>query len=536
MANNTEHQQQFNHRQHERSESSNAISNERQISPSSTRESSESKSSLQAEKRGKSLSPTQETTEALVFFSEPDVAQPSIDYQNSKKFCGEMNDTSIMINQSVTNDKNIDLATLPASKLNINTKWNGHSNMQPEPQLTIRMSRSKTDKENEPNNYRPIESKLENEIVAKNVKDTKPILEHRFFRIRDNVHGPPAIPGSGRNGKKMDHPYSSVNNMPSQSSGIKKKSSLQYWCHATTVFSIIYVIISTLFFIGTTVGLVTYQYTYGNMLQQRDTLQIYYKIISKAILLKPETIQNITSTLICEEANVTKAVNDSCATTFDSYFETWNLCILADKKKFRYGCWCCNQKEYEQRLQTRKDDIEACLVENDDIASTALLSKVIYYIESQNSSITTSDIYETEKYIRMQKKTIYEMREIVQLVSLLILATSFGLCIFTWFFQKCCFDNCCSLCSRRCLGTCCRKIALEDTESGTDQILIDKTISAKRNNRVHSNDPRATPAFEEENSSRVETVAKETILMTPKSGFVQAHHQNYLYKAGKETN
>ena len=83
---------------------------------------------------------------------------------------------------------------------------------------------------------------------------------------------------------------------------------------------------------------------------------------------------------------------------------------------------------------------------------------------------------------------------------------------------------------------CCRNIALKDTESGTDQILIDKTISAKRNNRVHSNDPRATPAFEEEMKSRLETVAKETSLITPKSGFIQAHHQNYLYKAGKETN
>ena len=110
-----------------------------------------------------------------------------------------MNDTTIMINQSVTNDKNIDLATLTASKLNINNKWNGHSNIQPEPQSIIRMSGSKTDKENVPNNYRPIESKLENEIVARNAKDTKPILEHRFFRIRDNVHGPPAIPGSGHN-------------------------------------------------------------------------------------------------------------------------------------------------------------------------------------------------------------------------------------------------------------------------------------------------------------------------------------------------
>ena len=482
------------------------------------------------------MSPKQEITEVPVFFSEPDVAQVSMDYQNSKTFRGEMNNTASMINQKVTNNKHIDLATLPASKLNINTKWNEHSNIQHEPQSTIRMSRSKTDKDKEPNNYHPIESQSENRIVVRNVKDTKTISEHRFFRIRDNVHGPPAISGSERTGKKVDHPYSSVNNMPSQSSGIKRKSSLQYWCHATTVFSIIYVIISTLFFIGTTVGLVTYQYTYGNMLQQRDTLQIYYKIISKTIALKPETIKNITSTLICEEDNVTKAINDSCATTFDTYAETWNHCILADKKKFRYDCSCCTPKEYEQRLQTRNDDIEACLVRRDDIASTALLSKVIDYIEKQNSSITTSDIYETEKYIRMQKKTIYEMREIVQLVSLWILATSFGLCIFTWFFQKCCFDNCCSLCSKRCFGICCRKIALEDTESGTDQILIDKTISAKRNNRVHSNDPRATPAFEEETKSRVETVAKETSLMTPKSGFVQAHHQNYLYKAGIETN
>ena len=136
----------------------------------------------------------------------------------------------------------------------------------------------------------------------------------------------------------------------------------------------------------------------------------------------------------------------------------------------------------------------------------------------------------------MQKKTIYDMREIVQLVSLLILATSFGLCTFTWFFQKCCFDNCFSIFTKRCFGICCPRSGLEDTESGTDQILIDKTISAKRNNRVHSNDPRATLAFADEKKSREETVTKETILMTPKSGFVQAHHQNYLYKAGKETN
>ena len=268
MANNTEHRQQ------QRIESNNAISNERQSNSPATEESSESKSSLQAEKRCKSLSPEQETTEAPVFFSEPDVVQVSLDYQNSKTFRGEMNNTAIMINQKVTNDKNIDLSTLPASKLNINTKWNEHSNVQPEPQSTNRMSRSKTDKDNEPNDYHPIESKSENKIVARNVKDTKTILEHRFFRIRDNVHGPPAIPGSGRNVKDMDHPYASVNNMPSQSSGIKRKSSFQYWCHATTVFSIIYVIISTLFFVGTTVGLVTYQYTYGDLLQQKDTLQI----------------------------------------------------------------------------------------------------------------------------------------------------------------------------------------------------------------------------------------------------------------------
>ena len=296
MANNTELQQQFQHRQQQRSESNYAISNERQSNSPATGESSESKSSLQAEKRCKSLSPEQETTEAPVFFSEPDVAQVSLDYPNSKTFRVGMNNTAIMIKQKVTNDINIDLATLPASKLNINTKRIEHSNVQPELQSTNKRSHSKTNKDNEPNNYHPIESKSENKIVARNVKDTKTILEHRFFRIRDNVHGPPAIPGSGRNGKNMDHPYSSVNNMPSQSSGIKRKSSFQYWCHATTVFSIIYVIISTLFFVGTTVGLVTYQYTYGNLLQQKDTLQIYYKIISKTIALKPETIKNITST------------------------------------------------------------------------------------------------------------------------------------------------------------------------------------------------------------------------------------------------
>ena len=77
-----------------------------------------------------------------------------------------MNNTAIMINQKVTNDKNIDLATLPASKLNINTKWNEHSNVQPEPQSTNRMSRSKNDKDDEPNNYHPIESKSEHKIVA----------------------------------------------------------------------------------------------------------------------------------------------------------------------------------------------------------------------------------------------------------------------------------------------------------------------------------------------------------------------------------
>ena len=112
MANNTEYQQRFPHRQQQRIESNNAISNERQSNSPATGESSESKSSLQAEKRCKSLSPEQETTEAPVFFSEPDVAQVSIDYQNSKTFLGEMNNTAIMINQKVTNDINIDLATL----------------------------------------------------------------------------------------------------------------------------------------------------------------------------------------------------------------------------------------------------------------------------------------------------------------------------------------------------------------------------------------------------------------------------------------
>ena len=84
-----------------------------------------------------------------------------------------------------------------------------------------------------------------------------------------------------------------------------------------------------------------------------------------------------------------------------------------------------------------------------------------------------------------QRETIYKVRKIVQIIALLILATSFGLCIITWLFKKC-LDTCCSR-GLKCFDVCCSKFILDEDDLSDDQDLIDRAMSARRNNRVHCN-------------------------------------------------
>ena len=296
--------------------------------------------------------------------------------------------------------------------------------------------------------------------------------------------------------KNMEPAYLSIgNNKEPQStlcfSGINKRT-LQRWCHTMTLFSLLYVIISILYVVGTTVGLLTYQYTYGTV-SNETSAQISYKIISRAILMKPEILQSLDSSSICHDNISIDAINvTKCKLDVDAYNEIWQSCILADQKRYKkYDCKCCRDTQSEQKQQKRQDEIELCLTEEDNVGNTKFLSRVVNKIENDNSTITTSDIYDAEIYGKRQRETVYEVRKIVQLVALLILAISSGLCVITWCAKKF-VDTCCSR-GVKCFEICCSKIILDEPDQNDDQVLIDKAIAARRreiaarNNRVHCN-------------------------------------------------
>ena len=273
-------------------------------------------------------------------------------------------------------------------------------------------------------------------------------------------------------------------------SGIRKRT-LQYWCHTMTMFSLLYVIISSLYVVGTTIGLITYKYTYGgDSISNKNDAHLFNKIISRTISINPEIIANLNASDICRynADNETNFVNDSCTRDFKFYIDVWNICSIEDQKKYKHECKCYKYEEHLKRKQEREDEIASCLKDRGKKAITNMniLSRVVDHIEKHHSSnISTVDIRDAKKYITNQRETIYKVRKIVQLVALLFLATSFGLCIITWLFKKC-LDACCSR-GLKCFEVCCSKVILDEDDLNDDQALIDRAISARRNNRVHCN-------------------------------------------------
>lgn len=313
-------------------------------------------------------------------------------------------------------------------------------------------------------------------------------------------------------------------------SGIRKRT-LQYWCHTMTMFSLLYVIISTLYVVATTVGLFTYQYTYSNV-SNKKSAQLYYKIISRTILLESDILLNLN----ISEISINGSFNQSNTTDFYSYIEMWKLCTLDDQNKYNLDCKCCNRDEFEQRQQKRQDEIELCLMEADAIININILSNVVRYIvKKHNSTIETSDIYDTERYAKSQRETIYEVRKVVQLVAILFLAISFGLCLITWLFQKC-LERCCSR-GIKCFEMCCSKVILDEPDPADDQVLIDKALAARRSNRVHSNiTPSDTESLQiDKNIKTLKSISKAKIAMSGK-GAMDKTRKNYMYKIGNDIN
>ena len=273
-------------------------------------------------------------------------------------------------------------------------------------------------------------------------------------------------------------------------SGIRKRT-LQYWCHSMTMFSLLYVIISSLYVVATTIGLITYKYTYVNdSILNKNSAYISNKIISRTISIKPEILLNLNASDFCINGTQieTNFVEDSCERDFKFYIDVWNDCTIEDQKKYKHECKCYKYEEHQKRKQEREDEIASCLKDRDTktITNINILSEIVGHIEKYHSSnISTVDIHDTRNYITNQRETLYKVRKIVQLVALLILATSLGLCIITWLFKKC-LDSCCSR-GLKCFEVCCSKVIVDDDDLNDDQALIDRAISARRNNRVHCN-------------------------------------------------
>ena len=270
-----------------------------------------------------------------------------------------------------------------------------------------------------------------------------------------------------------------------------RKRTLQYWCNTMTMFSLLYVIISSLYVVATTIGLITYKYTYGNdSISNKNEAHLFNKIISRTISINPEILPNLNASDICRynADNETNFANDSCTRDFKFYIDVWNICAIEDQKKYKHECKCYKYEEHLKRKQEREDEIASCLKDRDGktITNINILSGVVDHIEKHHSSnISTVDIRDAKSYTTNQRETIYKVRKIVQLVALLFLATSFGLCIITWLFRKC-LDACCSR-GLKCFEVCCSKVILDEDELIDDQALIDRAISARRNNRVHCN-------------------------------------------------
>ena len=300
--------------------------------------------------------------------------------------------------------------------------------------------------------------------------------------------------------KKLDSAttYLSVNsNNPKRSqsgscccSGIRKRT-LQFWCHGLTMFSLLYVIISSLYVVATSVGLITYKYTYDkDSASNKNDAYTYNRIISRTISIKPEILLNLNASDFCtyDAHNETNFVDDSCKRDFKFYIDVWNGCTMEDQKKYKHECKCYKYEEHQKRKHEREDEIASCLKDRDrkTITNLNILSKIVDHVEKYHSSnISTSDIHDAKNYVTNQRETIYKVRKIVQIIALLILATSFGLCIITWLFKKC-LDTCCSR-GLKCFDVCCSKFILDEDDLSDDQDLIDRAMSARRNNRVHCN-------------------------------------------------
>ena len=156
-----------------------------------------------------------------------------------------------------------------------------------------------------------------------------------------------------------------------------------------------------------------------------------------------------------------------------------------------------------------------------------------HVVKKHNSTIETSDIYDTEKYAKRQRETIYEIRKVVQLVALLFLATSFGLCLTTWLFRKC-LETCCSR-GGKCFEMCCSKVILDEPDQNDDQVLIDKALAARRSNRIHCN-AAATKSESlqiDKTINILKNVSKAKLAMSRHAG-IDNTRKNYMYKIGND--
>ena len=179
---------------------------------------------------------------------------------------------------------------------------------------------------------------------------------------------------------------------------------------------------------------------------------------------------------------------------------------------------------------------ELCLVERDAIDNINILSKVVeHVVKKHNATIKTSDIYDTIRYAKRQRETIYEIRKVVQFIALLLLVTSFGLFLISWLFRKC-LKTCCSR-GIKCFEVCCSKVILDEPDPNDDQVLIDKALAARRSNRIHCNaDSTSTESSQiDKKMSILKNVSKAKFAITRHAG-KDNNSKNYVYKLGNDTN
>jgi hypothetical protein len=82
---------------------------------------------------------------------------------------------------------------------------------------------------------------------------------------------------------------------------------------------------------------------------------------------------------------------------------------------------------------------------------------------------------------------------------------------------------------------CCSKVILDEPDPNDDQVLIDKALAARRNNRIHCNVAATnTESFPIDKRTDILKNVSKANFKVPRPDGMDDTHKNYVYKLGND--